>query len=334
MSDALLPVIWYCIICAELGLYVLLDGANLGIGIISLFSQEESSRSRTMSVLGPIWNANETWLLVAVGSLFGAFPEAYSIGLNALYVPGVIALLGIIGRAVSFEFHAYAHDRRAWSRIFGVSSLLLAAGHGFLLGGLLSGIAVQNGVFAGTLWDWFNPLSCIITIGIVFSYLVLGYAYLLSRAGSGEREVVFSRILEAALVVFITLFAATFMLPGVHYIFFERWSTPPAMYILYTVAFFIAALSLALGAELWHRRHPERIYWYCLGIFSLGALGMLVGTYPYLLPPAVSLFEAASPAATLRFMLYGLGPLLPVILAYHYYLHRVFSGSPSQNGSY
>lgn len=324
MTDELLPIIWYCIICGELLLYILLDGANLGVGLISLFPQQEKERSHMLNVLGPIWNANETWLLVAVGTMFGAFPLVYSVGLNALYVPGVVVLIGLIGRAVSFEFHVYGRNKGLWTRLFGVASFVVVIGQGLLFGGLLSGIRVADGHFAGTLWDWATPLTALITIGISFGYLVLGYSFLIRRMKYDNTHETFDHILITAGATGLALVGATFLLPNINYLFFTRWTTAPTMYFLFVDAACIGLLVFGLLYNVWRKRNPAHIYYYCLGIFALGALGMLMGTYPYLLPPYVSIFDAASPANTLRFMLWGIGPLLPIILAYNYYISRIF----------
>lgn len=331
MSDALLPIIWYCIICGELALYLLLDGANLGVGLISLFPQKEKERSHMLNVLGPIWNANETWLLVAAGTMFGAFPLVYSVGLNALYVPGVIILIGLIGRAVSFEFHVYGNNKGLWTRLFGVSSAIVVIGQGCLFGGLLSGISVVDGHFGGTLWDWATPLTALIAIGISFGYLVLGYSFLIRQMEYHNVHETFDRILSTAGATGLALAGATFLLPNINYLFFSRWTTPPTMYLLFVDAACIALLVFALLYNVWHKRHHERIYYYCLGIFALGALGLLIGTYPYLLPPTVTIYDAASPANTLRFMLWGIGPLLPIILAYNYYIAHIFERPGSRH---
>ncbi|HUD03124.1 MAG TPA: cytochrome d ubiquinol oxidase subunit II [Candidatus Paceibacterota bacterium] len=325
MSNAMLPIIWYFIICGELALYILLDGANLGIGLLSLLPQEESERSRMFNILGPIWNANETWLLVAAGTLFGAFPAVYAIGLNALYVPGMIIVVGIIGRAVSFEFYAYATNKKVWSRVFGVASFVMVVGQGSALGGLLSGIRVAGGHFAGTLWDWATPLTLLIAIGIFCGYAVLGYAYLIKEERYANKNESFSRILTYAGLTGAALLLATLLLPRTNYLFFTRWSTPPSMYALYTIAAAIVLVACMFGYDALRMRYPARLYYECLALFALGTIGMLVGTYPYLVPPSVTIFDAASPANTLRFMLWGIGPLLPIILAYQWYLHRVFN---------
>jgi cytochrome d ubiquinol oxidase subunit II len=324
MSDSMLPLMWYFIICGELALYILLDGANLGIGLLSLLPQQESERSRMLDILGPIWNANETWLLVAAGTLFGAFPAVYAIGLNALYVPGMIIVVGIIGRAVAFEFHAYAVRKEIWSRIFGVASLLVVVGQGCALGGLLGGISIADGHFAGTLWDWATPLTLLMAVGIFCSYAVLGYTYLIREERYANKSGSFNRILTYAGLTGVALLLATLLLPRTNYLFFTRWSTPPSMYALYAIAVAIALIALWFGYDAVRAQHPERLYYQCLLLFAFGTAGMLVGTYPYLVPPSVTIFAAASPANTLRFMLWGIGPLLPIILAYNWYLHRIF----------
>lgn len=326
MTVSLLPIIWYFLICAALALYILLDGANLGSGILSLFPQKEEQRANMLSTLSPIWNANETWLLVAAGTLFGAFPAVYSIGLNALYAPGVVILIGLLLRAVSFEFHAYAVNKAFWSSVFGIGSLVTAIGHGLAVGGLLSGITIVDGHFGGGAFDWVTPLTLLITIGTVSSYMVLGYAYLIGRMKYENQQQTFSRLLFAAGLTFIALLGSTVFLPKTNYIFLTRWTTIPSMYYLGMIALLIAIFSLLLAYYVFKKIHPERLYQLCLTLFALGFVGMLIGTYPYMIPPYLTLYEAASPDSTLAFMLWGVGPILPIILAYNYYLHKIFAG--------
>ncbi len=318
-----LPVIWYCIICAELALYIVLDGANLGSGIVSLLPQKEKERAHMLNALGPIWNANETWLLVAAGTLFGAFPAIYSIGLNALYAPGIVVLVGLLLRAVSFEFHAFAENKAPWSLAFGVGSLITAIGHGLLVGGLLSGIKIVDGHFGGTAYDWLTPLTLMITVGVVASYMVLGYAFLIGRMQYQNRET-FSRLITTTGITFLALLGATIFLPKTNYLFLTRWVTAPSMYYLAIDAVLIAITVLILGYYVFKGVQSKRFYPLSLVIFALGFVGMLIGTYPYMIPPNMTLFDAASPDNTLAFMLWGIGPILPIILGYNYYLHKIF----------
>lgn len=328
----LLPIIWYVIICAELALYIILDGANLGVGVLTLFPQKEKARARILASLGPIWNANETWLLVAAGTLFGAFPLAYSIGLNALYVPGVVVLVGLALRAVSFEFHEYAKKKEFWSFVFGFGSLITVLGQGAMLGGLISGIPVHEESFNGTAFSFFTPITVLIMIGTLGSYMVLGYAYLIRRLDYENTKESFRDLLLSVGLTFLALLSATFFLPNTSYIFFERWTSAPTMYYLLAIAVGIAITGIVLGVSVVLQKFERHLYTMCLIIFILGFVGMLIGTYPYLLPPSVTLFEAASPSNTLQFMLWGIGPILPIILVYNYYLHRIFSKRGSEEG--
>lgn len=321
-----LPLLWFVTICIELALYAILDGANLGIGVLSLLPQPEDKRSLMMHTLSPMWNANETWLLVAAGTLFGAFPEAFGIFLNALYLPGMVVVVGLILRAVSFEFYDYSDQKKLWSKTFGVGSLLAALGQGMLFGGILSGIPIKDGLFAGNIFTWATPLTILITIGFFFAYLVVGYAYLLNSTDYEIEKGTFSSISVAAFGTLVALLGATLLLPSTNYVFFTKWSLAPTSYILFTIAALIALCVLLLAYFIINKKYYHNLYYLCLAIFALGYVGMLTAVFPYILPPSLTLYEAASPTSTLMFMLYGIGPLLPIILAYNFYLMRVFRG--------
>lgn len=257
MSAAWLPSIWFGIIAFEICLYILLDGADLGIGMLSLFKKREHARALMMHVIGPIWDANETWLVIAGGTLFGAFPEAYGIILNALYIPVMLLIFGIILRAASFEFHEYGKNKNLWSFLFGFGSLLAVLGQGSMAGGLLSGIAVVNGSFAGSAFDWATPLTLGITATIIVGYMIIGYAYLVHKHAHAQL-------------------------------------------------------------------HEKALYPFMLSVLALGFVTVTALMMPYIIPPSVTVDEAASSTTTLRFMLYGIGPLIPIILAYNLFLYRVF----------
>lgn len=330
MTESILPIIWFIIIGLELALYVLLDGGNLGVGILSLLPQKEENRSTIIHVIGPVWDANETWLLVAAGSLFGAFPAAYAIGLNALFVPAIIIAVGIILRAGSFAFFEFTQNKSFWTRIFGLGSLLVAIGHGLFFGGFLSGITIVNGHFAGGPFDFITPLSILFTIGLFFAYVVLGYSSLISKIDYSLQVETFPRILGASFITFSALLGATFVLPKMNYIFMERWLVAPTSYALYAIGAMIFVMSMILAYNAVTRKRPERMHLYTMIIFILGFAGMVIGIYPYIVPPSVSIFDIASPDSTLSFMLWGVGPILPIIFAYNWYLHKVFGSKFSR----
>lgn len=329
MSASLLPTIWFLIVCFEIALYVMLDGGDLGIGVLSIFPHNTAKRGLMMHTIGPIWDANETWLVIAGGTLFGAFPLAYSIALNALYIPIMIILFGLILRAVSFEFAEYTpRYRRAWERIFGFSSLLAVLGQGFAVGGLLGGISIANGQFSGNAFSWLSPLTFFVTVGILFSYVVVGYAYLIKKSSYELHSQTFVRIVVAAICTFLGFGAATLLLPQMQYIFFTRWTTPPASIFLCIIGLLIAVVSFFLVRDAYKKQNQEHLHTLCMCIFVLSFIGVLIGIYPYILPPTITIADAAASAKTLRFMLWGIGPLLPIVLAYNWYLYKVFKDEP------
>ncbi len=324
ITDPTLATIWFGIICFEVALYVLLDGADLGIGMLTLFPQKEEGRSLMMKTVGPIWDANETWLVIAAGTLFGAFPLAYAIILNALYIPVMIILFGLILRAIAFEFHEYSQHKHLWSAVFGWGSLLAVVGQGCAAGGLLSGILVENGQFAGDPFDWITPITIFIAVGIVFSYVVVGYAYLIKKTDYQLHKESFMRVLQAGAATFVAFLAATIFLPEKHYVFFERWTVEPTRSMLFAIAALIAVVGMLLALRTYHRVHPQGLHALSLAVFVLGFLGLVIGVYPYLAPPSLTIFDAAASPTTLRFMLWGIGPLIPIICAYNWYIYRVF----------
>lgn len=317
-----LPTIWLLIIGLQIGLYIILDGADLGIGVLSLFARSEQRRSLMMHVVGPIWDANETWLVIAAGTLFGAFPLAYGIIFNALYIPAFIILFGIMLRAVSFEFRNHG-NRHFWGVAFGVGSLLTVLGQGFAAGGLLGGIATENGSFAGGPWDWLSPLTFFMTIGVVMSYVVVGFAYLIKKTDISEKG--FFAVLVGSFIAFAGFFLSTLLLPEIQSLFLERWTTMPTAGILLALSAAIGGVSLVLLWAALHHRLERYLHYLCMSIFALAMLGILVGAYPYIIPPSITIYDAAASDATLTFMLWGIGPLLPIIFAYNFYLYRVFS---------
>ena len=332
MTPTILPVIWFLIVCLEIGLYVILDGADLGIGLLSLLPQETKNRSLLMHTVGPIWDANETWLVVAGGSLFGAFPSAYAIILNALYIPVFMIIFGLIFRAVSFDFAKMSAHPHFWHRAFGFGSVLAIMGQGFAAGGLLSGISIVNGRFAGGPFDWLSPLSFLVAFGIMMSYVVVGYAYLIKKTDHEFQEQSFSRVIIASGLTFIAFVAATAILPFQHYIFLSRWTMEPTRTILFVISGVIGIVSAVLLYGTLRHTLRRQLHNLCIAIFLLAFLGLLVGVYPYMIPPFLTIFDLAASDKTLTFMLWGIGPLLPIVLGYNFYLYRVFRNHPFEEG--
>jgi len=178
MTTALLPTIWFGLLGLILALYVMLDGFDLGVGIFSLFAGSEEERGIMMGSLGSVWDANETWLVLFGGMIFGAFPIAYGMVMSALYLPLVVMLVGLIFRAISFDFRAHSERKALWSKAFGWGSLVAALCQGLAFGGLVGGIEVSGLEYVGSGWDWLNPFAIVAGLELVSGYLLLGSLYL------------------------------------------------------------------------------------------------------------------------------------------------------------
>ena len=323
-----LPIVWFLIIGLEVVLYMLLDGTNLGVGLLSLLPQTDKRRSVLMHVFGPMWDANETWLLIAAATTYGAFPIVFSVVLNALYIPAMTLGAGLILRVASYEFYAHTKKtKRLWGILFGIGSLLAIIGLGLLLGGLLSGIQMTNGHFSGGPFDWATLVTFLITAGIITSFVVLGFAHL-ARQPKVVTKKGFERILLFGILTFALLATATAVLPNTNYLFLSRWSDPQYTYILWGVVGLIGASTALLGYAI-HKRDTKLIPWLCNTIFIIGFFGIVVGTFPYILPPNITIFDAASAPNTQIFMLWGIGPILPIVLIYNYYIGRLFRDDDS-----
>ncbi len=209
--------------------------------------------------------------------------------------------------------------------MFGIGSLMAVVGQGFAVGGLLGGIAIVDGKFAGGMFDWFSPLTFFMTFGIIGSYATLGYAYLIQKTDYQMARQSFRRVVVSTVVALVAFLAAASMLPMSHYIFFTRWTVEPTRSILFAIGGAIAVLALLLAHDAIRKRHGGHLFLYCMAMFGLALFGLLVGTFPYIIPPTVSIYQAASSPSTLTFMLYGMGPLIPIVFAYNIYLYKVFS---------
>lgn len=328
-----LPEIWFLILCFEIALYVVLDGADLGIGLLSLLPQEERRRSFLMHTVGPIWDANETWLVIAGGTLFGAFPLAYSVILNALYIPVFTVIFGLIIRAVSFEFRTVSVHKRFWELSFGIGSFLAVIGQGFAAGGLLSGIHITNHQFSGGSFDWLSPITIMLTIGILMSYIVVGYLYLIKKTDYALEGETFRHVVMAAGVTLAAFIGATILLPSGDYVFFQRWAVEPTRSILFGITILIGIFSALLAYGTWKKEWHRQLHTMCMAVFGLGFIGLLIGVYPYMIPPELTIFDAAASHNTLQFMLWGIGPLLPIVLAYNFFLYHTFRGFSAEDRS-
>lgn len=326
---AFLAGIWYLLLGLILVLYVVTDGFDLGIGILTLLERDAGRRDAMMATIGGVWDANETWLVLFGGALFGAFPLVYAVTLHALYIPVSVMLTGLILRGVAFEFLAHARGGRAWMLAFGGGSLIAALAQGYMLGAVIAGLPVVNGVYAGGMWSWFGAFPSVVAGGVTAGYALLGGTYLNLKTSGELQRISRRRSRHAARVMLVAAACVTVMTPLLHDYVARRWFAVPAVCVL-------AVLPLAgLGAYVYLMRALARgseraPFVWSVVIFVVSFVGLAASLYPYLLPPTLSLAGSASSSATLVFMLAGIGLLLPVMLVYNGFQYLVFRGKVPQ----
>ena len=332
-----LTLIWAGILAFAVLVYVILDGFDLGLGILFAVEPEKADRDVMMNTVAPVWDGNETWLVLGGGGLFAAFPLAYGLILPALYVPVIAMLLALIFRGVAFEFRwRTTRWRGVWDLAFIGGSLVAALAQGITLGGLLQGIEIDEAAraYAGGWWDWLTPFSVMVGVAVAAGYALLGATWLVMKTSGPLQERMRARawVLGLATVGFIALVSAwtPFLQDG----YFNRWFAGWGR----GLALVVAALVLGTAALMFRTLHVHRHeYWpfvLSLGLFVLGFGGLGVSMFPYIVPTEVTIYEAAAPRASQLFMLVGAAVLIPVILAYTAYAYWVFRGKVDPDTGY
>ncbi len=324
-----LPEIWLFIIGFFLLYYAINDGADLGVGIISLATTDERERSIMMGSIGSIWADNQTWLVLLGGMLFGAFPVFYSVILPALYIPVLLMLSGLGFRGVAFVFRANSPHPAIWSRCFGVGSLIITLAQGFALGGLLSGLDVQQGVFRGSVMGWINPFSFLIALGVLCGYVMLGANYLIFKTVGPVQARGYRYSLTASLLTLGVSLLVHVFIDARYPQMVRKLTTPPDIYYVPVVTFLAAFCFVMLFVSLRRKRELAPLLWNA-GIILFSFIGLSLGMYPDMIPNVISspvtVHAAAASKDTLEFMLEAMAVTLPIILIYTIYKHWVFRG--------
>jgi cytochrome d ubiquinol oxidase subunit II len=322
-----LPVVWAVLIATAVVMYVLLDGFDLGIGILFPFAREEAERDQMMNSVAPFWDGNETWLILGGGGLWVAFPKAYAIIMPAMYLPVIVMLLALIFRGVSFEFRFVAKPRHGhWDFAFAAGSTIAAFCHGLILGGLIQGVRVENGAFAGGTFDWLTPFSVMCGIGLVCGYGLLGATWLIMRTAGevADRARRQARTILLAVLAFIAI--VSLWTPFGFERIAERWFTTPNIYYLWPVPLLTALLALVLWRALDRQDSLATPFLATIGLFLLSYLGLAISTFPLMVPPSVTVWDAAAVPASQIFTLVGAIFMLPVILGYTAFVYYTFRG--------
>jgi cytochrome bd ubiquinol oxidase subunit II len=328
-----LPLIWAAIIVVGVFMYVLLDGFDLGIGILFPFAPSHDARDKMMNSVAPIWDGNETWLVLGGAGLLAAFPPAYSIVLSALYLPLIIMLLGLIFRGVAFEFRFKANTSRfLWDFSFQIGSTVATFAQGLVLGSFVQGFHHDGVAHTGGPFDWLTPFAVMTGFALVAGYALLGATWLVMK-GEGELQN-WARRTSFVLLVIVVIFIAIVSLwvPFLETDIFRRWFSWPNLLYLSPVPLAVLVLFLALLRTL---RDPDahvRPFLFTLGLFALSYLGLGISLWPNVVPPDMSIWAAASPPESQMFLLIGAIFIVPMVIAYTGYSYWVFRGKVGDAG--
>jgi cytochrome d ubiquinol oxidase subunit II len=329
-----LPLMWFGLLVTALFLYVLLDGFDLGVGILFPFAPSDECRDRMMNSIAPFWDGNETWLVLSGGGLFAAFPLAYAILMPALYMPVILMLLGLIFRGVAFEFRFKAvKSRFIWDYAFHFGSIVATFMQGMILGAFVKGVQVQGRSFAGNPFDWLNAYSFMTGVALLFGYALLGSTWLVMKTDEITKD--WARKCASYVLGYVGLFmgivsiSVPMMNAGVR----NLWFTLPNFYYLVPVPLVTAALFIFIWRDL-HRGVENRPFFLSVGVFLMGYLGLGISLWPWLVPFAVTFRQAAAAASSQSFLLVGTLVILPVVLTYTAFCYYVFRGKASREGYY
>ena len=332
-----LTVIWAFLIAFAVLVYVILDGFDLGLGMLFAAERKRSDRDVMMNSVAPVWDGNETWLVLGGGGLLAAFPLAYALILPALYAPIIAMLFALIFRGVAFEFRWRTERWRwIWDIAFIGGSAVASLSQGIALGGLLQGIQIDEAAraYSGGWWDWLTPFSLTVGFAVMVGYMLLGATWLVMKTTGELQERMRRRawVLGLMTVGFIGLVSlwTPFLQEGYYSRWFGGWRIG--------LAVLVGAAVLALAGLMFRALHVHRHdYWpfiLALGMFTLCFVGLGVSMFPYVIPTEVTIWEAAAPRNAQIFMLVGAGILIPMILAYTAYAYWVFRGKVDPEAGY
>ena len=329
------PLIWAIIIIFGVMMYVIMDGFDLGIGILFPFIKGEKDRDVMMNTVAPVWDGNETWLVLGGAALFGAFPLAYSVVLSALYLPLILMLVGLIFRGVAFEFRfkATADKRHIWDKAFIGGSIVATFFQGAALGAFIDGIPVVNREYAGGGLDWLSPFTVFCGIALIVAYALLGCTWLIMKTEGHLQERMHKLGRPLALVLLVVMGIVSLWTPLAHSDIAARWFTLPNLFWFLPVPVLVLVTMYGLLKAIARNAHYTPFLLTLVLIF-LGYSGLGISLWPNIIPPAISIYEAAAPPQSQGFMLVGTLFIIPFILGYTYWSYYVFRGKVTHEDGY
>jgi cytochrome d ubiquinol oxidase subunit II len=327
-----LTTVWAFIIAFAVFMYVVMDGFDLGIGILFPAFGRGDERSQAMNAIAPVWDGNETWLVLGGGGLMAAFPLAYAIILPATYPLIIAMLLGLVFRGVAFEFRwRDPRHEPMWDFAFFAGSLVAALSQGMILGALLQGVAIEGRAYAGGWLDWLSPYSLLTGIGVVAGYALLGACFLAMKLTGRGEDHAYRLAVRAGLATLLLMAAVSAATPFLASQYWERWFRMPNFLFVSQVPLLTAICFYALFRGVKKRRiYLPFVMALCL--FALGMAGLGISMWPYVVPDSVTIWDAAAPERSQVFMLVGVAVIMPIILAYTGWAYWVFRGKVGTEG--
>ncbi len=321
-----LALIWAGVISFAVLTYVILDGFDLGIGILFPFASQSSDRDLMMNSVAPVWDGNETWLVLGGGGLFAVFPLAYAVILPALYMPITLMLLALVFRGVAFEYRwRTVRWQPVWDIAFAGGSTIAAMMQGVTLGALVQGIDVTDRAYSGGWWDWLTPFSLLVGVAVIVGYALLGSTWLIMKT-EGTIQTQMRRYAWFTAIGTLSLMAAVSLLtPFQVTVYFQRWFAWPSAIISVLMPLLVLLVARGIFSGLNDYRDISPFV-YSLSLFTLCFVGIAVSFFPYLVPPSLTLWDVAAPDSSLKFALVGTVALVPIILMYTAYAYWVFRG--------
>jgi len=329
-----LATIWAFIIAFAVFVYVVMDGFDLGLGMLFPLFPKKADRDVMMNSVAPVWDGNETWLVLGGGGLFAAFPLAYAVLMPALYTPIIAMLIGLIFRGVAFEFRwRTTRERNLWDIAFFGGSLLAAMAQGIALGAVLQGVHVEARHYAGGWWDWLTPFSILTGVSVVIGYCLLGATWLVMKTEGELRDEAYRLSWWLLFAILGAIAAVSLATPFLNIHYAARWFSWPNIVLTAPVPIAVAAVTVLLLRSL-AARQDYRPFFLTLALFALSYAGLGISMYPYIVPQSIDIWQAAAPENSQIFMLFGVAVLIPLILGYTAWAYWVFRGKVRAGSGY
>jgi cytochrome bd ubiquinol oxidase subunit II len=328
-------IIWFAIIVFGTLMYIVMDGFDLGIGLLLPFNKDPIERDMMVNTVAPVWDGNETWLVLGGAALYGAFPLAYSVLLDALSIPLTAMLIGLIFRGVAFEFRFKATEehRPFWDKSFIAGSLLATFSQGEAVGAILNGFPVSGREYAGSAMSWLAPFPLFCGVGLVIAYALLGCTWLIMKTEHDLHRKMSALATPLTLTLLLVVGIISVWTPLTHADIAQRWFSRPNLFWFLPVPLLVVLCSWGIVRAIKREAHYSP-FLLTLALIFLGFSGLGISIWPNIVPPSITIWQAASPASSQAFMLVGALLIIPVILGYTFWSYYVFRGKIKADEGY